>query len=208
MCSIPIAGLIITLASTAVSTASSIQQGKEQSKAAEAQARYGAEVASQEAATKEQLAKNEISKGIADRERHLRNAGRLQGEATSMLASNGFELDSGSTASMLAESASEAAYDANIITANAENAAWSHRVGATQAQNAQSSYLAQANNSKFNSGNAWLNGGASMLGAIGSGMAMYSQAKPTSTPAGSSYYDGMQDAIYATNPYFSKSTKW
>ena len=189
--SVPIT-LAIMSAATAVYTTN--EQGKAQAEAATAQAQYGADVAAQEAATQDQLAKNEISKGIADRERHLRDAGRKQGEAASMLAANGFALDSGSAASMLAESAEESAYDANIISHNAANAAWSHSVGATNAQNQQSAYIAQGQNAKYDSKTGMLAGGASLLGSLGSNMSMFkSTPSPESPDIGTSYlYKGKQ----------------
>ena len=169
--------LAMTILSTATAMYSQNQQQKTASKAATAQAEYNAQVAANEQATQQQLAQNEVAKGVAERDRLLRQASRQQGEATSMLAANGFALDSGSNLSLLAEGAEEAQYDANIVTQNANMAAWQHQVGATKAANDGSMFAYQKQ--QANSGNSLLAMGGTLLGGIAAGLGQYNQYKAT-----------------------------
>ncbi len=157
------------------------EQAKGQARAAQASADYNAQVAAGEAATKQQLARNELQKGVVDRERLLRQAARQQGEMASGLAANGFTLDSGSNMDLLAESASEAQYDAQMVSKNAEHLAWQHVVGANAAGNAQSMYQYQSANAYDKTGNM-LNMGSTLLGGIGKGIGQYNDWQKTQTP--------------------------
>ena len=75
------ASIIVTVATTAVTMYAQQQQQEQQAKAQKAQAAYNAQIAANEAATQEQLARNEISKGIADRERQQRDAAAVHFKA-------------------------------------------------------------------------------------------------------------------------------
>lgn len=172
----PAAAIAVTAISTAVGMYAQNQQAKTQANAAQASADYNAQVAAGEAATKQQLAQNEIQKGVVDRERLLRQAARQQGELTTGLAANGFTLDSGSNMDLLAESASEAQYDAQIVSKNAEHSAWQHMVGANAAGNAQSMYEYQSANAYDKTGNM-LNMGSTLLGGIGTGIGQYNKQR-------------------------------
>lgn len=173
--------LAVTAISTAVSMYSQNEQAKGQARAAQASADYNSQVAANEAVTKQQLAQNEIQKGVVDRERLLRQASRQQGELTSGLAANGFTLDSGSNMDLLAESASEAKYDAQMVSKNAEHSAWQHMVGANSANNAQSMYQYQGANAYDKTGNM-LNMGSTLLGGIGTGIGQYNKFNTTQKP--------------------------
>ena len=179
----------LAVAGTAMSMYSQYEQGKQQAKAATAQAEYNAQVAENEKAQQQQLAQNEIAKGIAERDRHMRNVSRQQGEMASMLAASGFEIDSGSNLSMLGESAEEAQYDANIITQNSHQAAWQHQVGVNAADNQLSLLSAQKSNAK--TGTDWLGMGGTLLGGIASGMHQWNGYKATqgAGSAGGKFYD-------------------
>ena len=48
-------------------------------------------------------------------------------------AASGFEMDSGSNLSLLAESAADHPHDSEVITSNMEQAAWQHEVAAMNA---------------------------------------------------------------------------
>ena len=174
-----IATLAVTAVSTAVSMYAQNQQGKQQAKAATASAEYNLQVAENEKATQQQLAQNEVAKGIADRDRHMRNVSRQQGEMTSMLAASGFEIDSGSSLSMLGESAEEAQYDANIITQNADRAAWQHQVGMTALDNQTSMLSYQKANAKPDTASSLIGMGGTLLGGIATGMGQYNGYKAT-----------------------------
>jgi hypothetical protein len=158
------------------------QAQKAQEKSVRASAEYNAQVAENEAATQEQLARNEISKGIADRERQQRAAARAMGEMRANMGASGFELDSGSNLSLLAESAAEHQYDSNVIDQNAAMAAWSHRAQAAGALNQQSYANWQYDNADAGRGATNLAMAGTLLGGIGQGIGQYN-AWPGGTTA-------------------------
>jgi hypothetical protein len=163
----------VTAVSTAMSMYAQNQQQKAAQKSAEASAEYNAQVAANEQATQEQLARNEISKGIADRERQQRAAARAMGEMRAGMGASGFELDSGSNLSLLAESATEHQYDSNIIDQNAAMAAWSHNAAATGALNNQAFAQYQRDNAGSGKGATNLAMMGTLLGGIGQGLGQY-----------------------------------
>lgn len=162
----------VTLAVTALSTATSIysQQTaqKRQEKSAKNAASYNAQVAENEAATQKELARNEMQKGIADRERQQRNAQRQMGEMRANMGASGFTLDSETNLSLLEESAAEHQYDSNIIMQNANMAAWQREVAATNAKN-------QKNMFDYQNQNAGIGTTGSLLGTLGTGLNGVSQ---------------------------------
>jgi len=166
---------VAALASTAVSIYGQQQQAKAQERAAEA----NAQMAANEAATQQQLAQQEIQKGVADRERQQRQAARQMGQMRADMAASGFEIDTGSNLSLLAESAAEHQYDSAVITSNSEQAAWQHLAGATNATNQQNLFDWQ----KSNIGPAAdVASFGTLLGGIGASIGAYNQYKP---PGGS-----------------------
>ena len=102
-----VAGMALSAVTTGISMAAQSQQAQQQANAQKRAAEYNAQVAANEAATQQELARNEISKGIADRERQQRQAARAMGEMRANMGASGFEMDSGSNESLLAESAQE-----------------------------------------------------------------------------------------------------
>ncbi len=181
MCDIALAGLALSAIGTMTGMFAQREQAKAQAEAAQASADYNAQVAANEAETQRQLAQNEINKGIADRERAIRAGVQKQGELRSLMASSGFEIDSGSNVSLLAQSAEEAQYDANIISGNAAQAAWQHQANQVGAQNQGDFSLWQGKQAANDSGNG-LGMAGSLIGGIGSGLGMYAQIKNTATP--------------------------
>jgi hypothetical protein len=149
------------------------QQQKIARQSAEASAEYNAQVAANEQATQEQLARNELSKGAADRERQQRAAARAMGEMRANMGAGGFELDSGSNLSLLAESAAEHQHDSNIIEQNASMAAWQHQAGRASAMNDQAFARYQYANAGSNSGATNLAMAGTLLGGIAKGIGQY-----------------------------------
>lgn len=180
-------GVTAMIAVTAISTAVSMyvqnQARKSQEKSAKAAAQYNAQVAENEAATQQELAKNEMSKGIADRERQQRQAARAMGEMRANMGASGFEMDSGSNISLLAESAGEHQYDSAVITSNAEQAAWQHQVAALNATNQKSLYDWQYANASSGRGATNLAMTGTLLGGIGSSIGTYNQWQQTQKKA-------------------------
>jgi len=176
-------GIAAGLLSTGVQMMAQSQAQQAQQKSAEAAAQYNAQVAENEAATQRELAKNEISKGIADRDRQQRQAARAMGEMRADMGASGFEMDSGSNLSLLAESAGEHQYDSAVITSNAEQAAWQHQVAAINATNQGSLYNWQAANADSGKQAAQLGMFGTLLGGIGTGIGQYNsylKVKPQS----------------------------
>ncbi|MDR2946431.1 MAG: hypothetical protein LBV79_06775 [Candidatus Adiutrix sp.] len=165
------------VASAVASAASKFVEYRQQTKAAKASADYNAAIAADQAEVSKALARNEIAKGDADRERAMRASARQMGEMRSQLGASGFEMDSGSGLSLLAESAQEQQYDANIITNNAATAAWQHEANANSALNNQSWYKYQRQQSKGSALAVGLGVGGSILGGIGGAMAQHQMLK-------------------------------
>jgi hypothetical protein len=165
----------MTAISTGVGMYAQSQQQQAQQNAAENQAAYNAQVAENEAAAQRQLAQNEISKGIADRERQQRAAARAMGEMRANMGASGFEMDSGSNLSLLAESAAEHQYDSQVITNNAEQAAWQHSVGVVSDMNQKSFADYQYANAGSGQGAANLAMAGTLLGGIGTGIGQYNK---------------------------------
>jgi hypothetical protein len=166
------------------------QSQQAQQKAAQASAAYNAQAAENEAATQERLARNEMAKGIADRERQQRQAARAMGEMRANMGASGFEMDGGSNLSLLAESAAEHQYDSQAIMNNAEQAAWQHMVGRTSALNQQGYAEWQGAQAGSGAGASGLAMAGTLLGGVGAGIGAYNQwsrAAPAKTAA--SYYD-------------------
>ena len=186
----------VTLAVTAIATAASMyaqyQGQKTQEKNAKAAAAYNAQVAENEAATQQQLAQNEISKGIADKERQQRAAARAMGEMRANMGASGFEMGSGSNVSLLAESAEEHQYDSNVITQNAAQAAWQHQVARTGALNNQGFANWQGENAGSGRTGTYLGMGGTLLSGIASGIGTYNQfnqVNPSGAQNQNKYWD-------------------
>ena len=191
MCDYGISAMIIAGVSTALSAVGQMQAQDAQEKSTKAAASYNAQVAENEAAVQQQLAQNEIQKGVADRERQQRQAARAMGEMRANMGASGFDMDSGSNLSLLAESAAEHQYDSAVITSNAQQAAWQHLVGQTSALNNASFAQYQGANASSGRTGALLGVGGTLLGGIGKGIGMYNQWSQTSTPGatGGQYWD-------------------
>lgn len=185
-----VASIAVTAVSTAVGMYAQNQAQRTQAQSARAAAEYNAQVAANEAATQQQLARNEIQKGVADRERQQRQAARAMGEMRANMGASGFEMDSGSNESLLAESAQEHQYDSQVIMSNANQAAWQHLVAANSAGNQQG--FAQWQGSQADSGRG-ANGLAmagTLLGGIGTGIGQYnSYLQNKSSGSKNGYYD-------------------
>ena len=177
MCGIAEAGIVIGVISTGVQMMAQAEQQRAAQDAAEASATYNAQMAENQAAVERQQAQNEISKGIADRERQQRQAARAMGDMRANMAASGFEMDSGSNLSLLAESAGEHQYDSAIITSNSEQAAWQHEVAALNATNQGSMYNWQQANASSGRAGAQLGMAGTLLGGIGTAIGQYSKLK-------------------------------
>lgn len=167
--------IAVAVIGAAVTAYSQHEQQKAQEKSAKASAQYNAQVAENEAATQRELARNELSKGIAEREQQQRKAARAMGQMRADMGSSGFEMDSGSNLSLLAESAGEHQYDSAVITSNAEQAAWQHEVAAINATNQGNLADWQYANASSGRTASRLGMAGTLLGGIGSGIGTYNK---------------------------------
>ncbi|UQZ90836.1 hypothetical protein C4J81_17125 [Deltaproteobacteria bacterium Smac51] len=158
------------------------QQQKVSEAAAKQSAEYNAQVAAADQASQTQLAQNEIAKGAAERNRHMRGGARQMGEMRSQLAASGFEMDSGSGLSLLGESAEEIQYDANIIDQNTNMSAWQYQVGAANAANNQSWANYQKSQAGSGRTSTLIGMGGTLLGGLGQGLGQYNAWQSTKTP--------------------------
>lgn len=197
-------GIGLSAISTGISMVAQNQQAQQQASAQKAAAEYNAQVAANEAATQQELARNEIAKGIDDRERQQRQAARAMGEMRANMGASGFEMDSGSNASLLAESAQEHQYDSQVIMSNANQAAWQHLVSAGSAQNQQNWANWEGSNANSGRGAANLAMAGTLLGGIGTGIGQYNayaqNKKPSTgeklTNAGTSLFNAAVKPVY------------
>ena len=173
MCNPAVAMIAVTAVSTAVSMYAQHEQQKAQEASIKAEGEYNAKMAENEAAVQRDLAKNEISRGMADRERQQRQAARAMGQMRADMGASGFEMDSGSNLSLLAESAGEHQYDSAVITSNAEQAAWQHEVAALNATNQKSLANWQKANAASGRKAAQLGMAGTLLGGMGKGLGQY-----------------------------------
>ena len=199
MCDMGIASLAMGVLSTGIGMYSQRQQQRQAAAAAQASANYNAQIAQNTADTQEQLARNEIAKGVADRERQQRQAARAMGEMRAGMGASGFEMDSGSALSLLAESAGEHQYDSQIISQNAEQAAWQHLMGQTSAMNEKS--FADYQFANAGSGSSGLSMAGSLLGGVGSAIGGYaSYSKLNQQPGRQKQYDRALGEYVASTP--------
>jgi hypothetical protein len=180
-----------TVASTAVGMISSMAQQKAQESAAKKSAQYQADVAAQQQAVDEQLARNEMSKGIADRERQQRDAARKMADMRAAMGASGFEMDSGTNLSLLAESASEHQYDSQVIMNNAAQAAYGHQVGAWNSSQNQALALYQKDQAGNDGGATGLGMAGTLLGGIATGIGQYNALSGTKTPQKNAALDAL-----------------
>ena len=175
---------IMLAASAALTMISQGMAQRAQKKSTRAAAEWNAQSAANEAAMHQQQANQEIAKGVADRERQQRAAARAMGEMRANMGATGFEMDSGTNLSLLAESAGEHQYDSAVITSNAEQAAWQHQVSAINATNQQSLFDWQKANASSGRNAALVGMGGTLLGGIGAGIGQHNQTKALKRIAG------------------------
>ena len=200
-----ITAVVVTAISTAVSMVGQYVAQQAQADSAKAAAEMNAQAAENQAAIERQNAQNEIAKGVAEREQQQRKAARAMGDMRANMAAGGFEIDSGSNLSLLAESAGEHQYDSAVIDSNAQQAAWQHEVAAINATNNQSLYNWQAANVNSGKGAAILGMTGTLLGGIGKGIGQYNEwQKGLQSPATT----GIKLSGRPTLPTDPKSALW
>jgi hypothetical protein len=160
----------------------------QQEKAAKEAAAYNAQIAENQQAVQEGLARSEMQKGINDKERQQRKAAQAMSDMRAQMGASGFEIDSGTNLSLLAESAQEHQYDSQVILNNAQQAAWAHQVGATSAENNKNFALYQGEQAGNNGLSTGLNMAGTLLGGIASGIGNVSALNKYTTPTSTKTY--------------------
>ncbi len=170
----------VSLIVTAVGTASSMYERKEQTrqaeKAAEQESAYQLGLLETEKAKNMEEAQRALQRGEIEAERQRRNARRGIGDVRSMLSAGGFELDSGSNLSLLTEQAEENQYENSLIRYQAateanrlQNQAWQTQ-GAQWNLQAQKKLASSAARSNLN----YQQGKSLLTGMAQGGLAIYS----------------------------------
>jgi hypothetical protein len=173
--------MIATGLSTAFGVMGQISQARSQAAAAEQASAYNQQVAANEAATRQQLAEAALAKGAAERDRVIRAALSKQGELRAGMGASGFQLDSGSNLSLLAESAQEGQYDAEVVSNNAAQEAWGHYAGVTAAQN-QAAFARYEGEKAGSSSGLGLSIAGTVLGGLGSGLTKWDEYQKSQYP--------------------------
>lgn len=181
-----------TVISTAVGMYAQAQAQAAQEKSQKAAAEYNAQMAENQKAQHLQEAQNKAAKGAADIERQQRQAARAMGQKRADMAASGFEMDSGSSLSLLAEDAAEHQYDTAVLASNTEQDIWQSQVAAINATNQKS--LADWQYANAGSGRAatGIAMAGTLLGGIGEGIGTYNtwqqNKKPASTGTDTPWY--------------------
>jgi hypothetical protein len=184
--------LAVTAISTAVSMYGQKVAADKQESAQKAAAAYNAQLAENEAATQEQLARAETAAGIAERERQQRDAARKMADMRANMGASGFTLDSGANLSLLADAAAERQYDSQSIMNEAGQRALRHQTAQTNALNSRNAALYQGEQAGNDGGAAALGMAGTLLGGIASGIGRYAATAGKRTPAntGASAFPG------------------
>lgn len=209
-----IAFLFVSIAASAMSAMGQYQQARTASKTAQATAEYNAKLAAQEAETARQQSIMEQQKGAVELSNQRRKAQIAMGKMRASMGASGFEMDSGSNLSMLAESAAEHQQDSSVIESNARQAAWANEVAAVRADNSTGYYDWQSATADSGMTGTYLGMGGTLLGGVAKGVGMYSSLSSAGSAAatGSSTFSGASgvtssSTYSATTPYSWSSYK-
>ena len=167
MCSLALAGVAASLAGTVMGGINQYQQSQAQAEAARRKADFQARAAENEAASQRDLARAEMQKGAAERDRVIWAGLVRQGELASGLGASGFALDSGSSRGLLGQGAEEIQQEASLAGQNAALKAWERRAGAARAENEAALAGFEA---KTQRGNSKLGLASTVLGGLGRGL--------------------------------------
>ena len=122
-----------SIVGTVASTGMSAMGQRQQQRSANAQARYQAQVASNNAITQNRLAENALKTGDIKAQQHQTKVGLLKGRQRSVLASSGVVIDQDSPLETLVDTAGQGTMDVLNIKHEAKTKAWQHRAAAADA---------------------------------------------------------------------------
>lgn len=149
----------IAIATALVGAAGSIQQGK----AANAAAKYNANVAEMNARISDNRARDALERGKIEEQAKRREISQFKGRQEAAMAANGVDLSFGSPLDALVDTAMVGEIDALTVRSNANREAYGHKVDAANK-------TAQANLSKMEgkaakTGSYWSAAGTLLSGA-------------------------------------------
>lgn len=160
MCDI---SMILTLGSTLLGAAGQIQQGQ----AANASAKYNAQVQEMNATLADRRARDAIDRGAAEEQRKRQEVARVKGAQIAGMAANGVDITFGSPLDTIVDTATLGELDALTIRSNTYREAYDYKVDAVnkraganltrmEGKNAQTgSYLAAAGTVLTGAGKAY-----------------------------------------------------
>ena len=134
----------ITLAVMAAGAATSAYGAYSSSQAAKAQAEYQSDVAQANATMAGYQREDALRRGEEDAQQAARQAERMRGTQVARLASNGLDITSGSSLSILEDTAFFGAQDVQTIRNNAAREAWGYSVQADNALASSQMYTSAA----------------------------------------------------------------
>lgn len=138
----------ITMAVMAATAAAGAYTAYSSSQSAKAQAEYQSEVASANAKMAGYQAEDAMRRGEEDANQAARQAERMRGTQVARLASNGLDISSGSSMSILEDTAFFGAQDAQSIRNNAARSAWGYEQQGTNAEADSAMYTSVARQQK------------------------------------------------------------
>lgn len=162
--------LMATIGSTAMSVMGGIQQGR----AAEAQGKYQAQVAMNNAALAKQQSDDAIARGKEEEQAHRRRVAQTVGAQRANIAGSGFDLGDATSQDILGDTAKWGEIDAFTIRDNAKREAWGYEVQATNYQ--ADAQLSRARGESEKQGSYW-KAGSDLFGGATKFAGQYSDWK-------------------------------
>lgn len=174
MC-VPIAAAL-AVAGAVTSAAGAISGGQQ----ADAQGKYEANVANQNAGMEVQAAHDSYTAGVGERRDFWRKVGQTKGQQIAAMAANGIEVDSGSAARLQADTQMLANDDAQNLYRNIEQRTKGHQINATN-------YVMEAKAAKMKGQAAktasYFSAASSLIGGAGQAFGLASKVAPAAAPA-------------------------
>lgn len=153
-----------SLAGTALSTGMQVYGQVQQSKAAQNQANYQAQVSANNKVIADRRASDAEKRGEIEERKHRLKVEQLKGRQRSALSASGFAIDEGDAIGILEDTAEMGEFDALTIRHNSEVEAYNHRVEGMNHQAQSGLYKGQANaQSPLMAGGSALFSGASSV---------------------------------------------
>lgn len=157
---------ILAIGSTLIGAAGAVQQGK----AANASAKYNAQVAEMNATLSERRAKDALERGAADEQRKRTEVSRIRGAQVAAMAANGVDINFGSPLDTIVDTAVLGELDALTIRTNAARESYDFRV---QAVNGRADAALSRMNGKAAQTAGYLGAAGTLLGGAGKAFAGY-----------------------------------